>query len=296
VSGEYTFTGVKLGDVPALRGVLEAKGSFHGNLGGIEAETDGDVPDFAIGHGRARRLTGAARGAVNALNGDVTLHAVDLHTGSTDVHAEGTISGKPKATDLDISVKRGRAEDILQPFMHDPAPITGPVQLHSKARLTPAQEGKTFFQRLTMEGRFDIPAEKITNLQTAKSLTAFSERAQGGHEAATGVSDDEPQAISSLVGDVTIRNGIAHAKRLTFQLQGAEAHLTGDFDLRNQNVKMTGDLRMQADVSHVATGFTSMLLKPFAPFFRRKHAGAVVPIAVTGAPHQYKVRQNVISH
>lgn len=147
-----------------------------------------------------------------------------------------------------------------------------------------------------MDGSFDIPAEKITNPQTAKSLTAFSERAQGGHQPATDVSEDEPQAISSLMGDVTIRNGIAHAKQLTFELPGAVAHLAGDFDLRNQNVKMTGDLRMQADVSHVATGFKSMLLKPFAPFFRKKHAGAVVPIAVTGAPHQYKVSQNVISH
>jgi hypothetical protein len=180
--------------------------------------------------------------------------------------------------------------------MHSRAPITGPVQLHAKATLAPAEEGKTFFQRLTMDGSFDIPAEKITNPQTAKSLTAFSERAQGGHQPATDVSADQPQTISSLMGDVTIRNGIAHAKRLTFELPGAVAHLAGDFDLRNQNVKMTGDLRMQADVSHVATGFKSMLLKPFAPFFRKKHAGAVVPIAVTGAPHQYKVSQNVISH
>jgi hypothetical protein len=296
VSGDYTFTGVKLQDVHGLRGLLKAKGSFHGNLGGIEAETDGDVPDFAIGHGQPRRLTGSARGAVNVLNGDVTLHAVDLHTGRTDIHAEGTIAGKPKATDLDITVRRGRAEDILQPFMHDRAPIAGPVQLHTKARLAPAEEGKTFFQRLTMDGRFDIPAEKITNKQTAKSVTAFSERAQGGREPAQDVGDDQPQAISSLVGDVIIRNGIAHAKALTFELPGAVAYLSGDFDLRSQNVKMTGDLRMQADVSHVATGFKSVLLKPFAPFFRKKHAGAVVPIAVSGAPRQYKVSQNVIKH
>jgi hypothetical protein len=296
VSGDYAFTGVKLEDIPGLRGVLEAKGSFHGNLGGIEAETNGDVPDFAIGHGQARRLTGTARGAVDALNGNVMLHTVDLHTGRTDVHAEGTIAGKPKTTDLNITVRRGRAEDILQPFMHDRAPITGPVQLHTKARLAPAEEGRTFFQRLTMDGRFDIPAEKVTNPQTAKSMTAFSERAQGGREPAQDVGDDQPQAISSLVGDVIIRNGIAHAKALTFELPGAVSHLSGDFDLRNQNVKMTGDLQMQADVSHAATGFKSVLLKPFVAFFRKKHAGAVVPIAVSGAPHRYKVSQNVIKH
>jgi hypothetical protein len=53
---------------------------------------------------------------------------------------------------------------------------------------------------------------------------------------------------------------------------------------------------MQADVSHVATGFKSVLLKPFAPFFRKKPAGAVVPIVVSGAPHAYKVSQNVLKH
>ena len=296
VSGEYAFTGVKLADVSGLRGVLEAKGSFHGNLGGIEAETDGDVPDFAIGHGQARRLTGRARGAVDALNGSVTFHSVDLQTGRTDVHSEGTIDGKPKTTVLDITVRRGRAEDILQPFMHDRAPITGPVQLHATARLAPAEEGKTFLQRLTMNGRFDIPAEKITKPETAKSMTAFSERAQGGHEPAQDVGDDQPQPLSTLVGDVIIRNGVAHAKALTFELPGAVAHLSGDFDLRNQNVKMTGDLRMQADVSHIGTGFKSILLKPLSPFFRKKRAGAVVPIAVTGAPHAYKVSQNIMKH
>ena len=296
VSGDYTFTGVKLEDVHGLHGVLEAKGSFHGNLGGIEAEMDGSVPDFAINRGQPRRLAGTAHGAVDALNGDVKLHSVDLHTGRTDVHAEGTIAGRPKTTDLDISVRHGWAEDILQPFMHDRAPIKGPVQLHAKARLSPAEEQRKFLQRLTMDGRFDIPEERITNPNTAKSMTAFSERAQGGHEPAQDVGDDQPQAISSLAGDVIIRNGIVHAKALTFELPGAVAQLSGDFDLRNQNVKMAGELRMQADVSHAATGFKSVMLKPFAPFFRRKHAGAAVPIAVSGAPHAYKVSQNVLKH
>ena len=160
--------------------------------------------------------------------------------------------------------------------------------------MAPSGPGKTFFQRLTMQGRFDIPRERITNPQTAKSLTAFSERAQGGHESTQDVSSDQPQAMSSLVGDVVVRDGVAHAKALTFVLPGAIARLSGDFDLRNQNVRMSGDLRMEADVSHVTTGFKSVLLKPFAPFFRKKHGGSVVPIRITGAPHRYKVAQNVL--
>jgi hypothetical protein len=50
---------------------------------------------------------------------------------------------------------------------------------------------------------------------------------------------------------------------------------------------------MDTDISHTATGFKSFLLKPLAPFFRKKHAGAVVPIAVTGTPGHYGVSQNI---
>lgn len=294
VNGTYTFTGVKLADVHGLRGMLQANGKFQGNFGGIEADMTANVPDFAVGNGQRRLVHGSAKGAVNALNGDVLLHAVDLQTGHTNVHAEGAISGEPKRTALQISVQRGRAEDILQPFMRTRAPIAGPVALHTSATLAPAGKGKSFFERLTMAGGFDIPKEALTNPQVARSLSAFSERAQGGREKPQDVPDDDVQTTSSLIGDVVIRNGVAHARDLIFQLPGAVARLSGDFDLRNQRADLKGNLQMQADVSHVTTGFKSVLLKPFAPFFRKKQAGASVPIRVTGMPNHYKVGQNII--
>lgn len=53
---------------------------------------------------------------------------------------------------------------------------------------------------------------------------------------------------------------------------------------------------MQSDVSHVTTGFKSLLLKPLVPFLKSKDAGAVVPIAITGSPQHYRIGQNVIPH
>jgi len=50
---------------------------------------------------------------------------------------------------------------------------------------------------------------------------------------------------------------------------------------------------MDTDISHTATGFKSFLLKPLAPFFKKKNAGAVIPIAVTGLPGHYQVSQNI---
>jgi len=73
-------------------------------------------------------------------------------------------------------------------------------------------------------------------------------------------------------------------------------NLAGTFNLRGGGVHMLGDLHMQSDISHVTTGFKSILLKPLSPFFRKGHAGAVVPIAITGSPHHYKVSQNLLHH
>jgi hypothetical protein len=102
-------------------------------------------------------------------------------------------------------------------------------------------------------------------------------------------SNPDADALSSLEGLVSIRNGIAASQDLKFLVAGAQAHLQGSFNLNNKDVHLTGDMAMQADISHATTGFKSFLLKPLAPFLRKKNAGAVVPIAVTGRPGHYKV-------
>ena len=101
-------------------------------------------------------------------------------------------------------------------------------------------------------------------------------------------------AISSLQGQVSVRNGIVSTQRLTFQVPGATADMHGTFAFHTGAAHLTGQLRMDSDLSHAATGFKSVLLKPLAPFFKKKNAGAAVPIAVTGVPNNYQVTQNVL--
>ena len=139
-----------------------------------------------------------------------------------------------------------------------------------------------------------MPGERFTDPGNENNLTAFSERAQG-----KSANRDSPPAagvLSNVTATVSIRNGVAHMSPLTFQVPGAVVRLKGTFDLQSQDVHMSGDLRMHSDISHVTTGFKSLLLKPLAPFFKKKNAGAVVAIAVTGSPQHYKVSQNIIPH
>ena len=64
-------------------------------------------------------------------------------------------------------------------------------------------------------------------------------------------------------------------------LTGATVQLAGTYGLRDEKLDFHGQLRLQAKLSDVTTGFKSLLLKPFDSFFRRNGA-TVLPIKVTG--------------
>ncbi len=293
VSGQFLFDRVNLHDVGNIHGILASSGKFYGTLGALQAEGSSDTPNFSVDDGNPTPVKGHVHCTVNALNGDTIFHSMEVRIGRTMVFARGaTVGSQGKSTNLDISVKGGRAEDVMRPFLHHDVPIIGPVSLHAHAYLAPSSAGG-FFHRLQVDGAFDVPAERVTNRETEKSLSDFSLRAQGKdvpeaqkdkQQAAT-----EEDALSSISGPASIREEIVTTRGLSFKVPGAEADLQGTFAIHTCAVHLNGDLKMQSDISHTATGFKSLLLKPLAPFFRKKNAGAVVPIAVTGTPGSYKV-------
>jgi len=296
-SGQFTFTGVQLHDVGNIRGTLSASGQFGGRLDNLMADATSTTPDFAVDDARATRVDGQIRCTINALNGSVSYQSIDARTGATTVHISGATEGSPKATNLDIDLSRGRVQDVLQPFLHVAPPITGSVSLHAKVLLAPFTGGDSFLQRLHVDGAFDIPAERLTDPQTEKSLSAFSDRAQGKQQpadaSADSASDDTTDAVSSVEGPATIRNAIVTTHGLTFNVAGAHATLDGTFNLHTSAANLTGNLAMDATISHATTGFKSFLLKPLSPFFKQKKAGAVIPIAITGTPGHYRLGQNI---
>jgi AsmA-like C-terminal region len=176
-------------------------------------------------------------------------------------------------------------------------PITGSVWLKSHAYVGPPGDG--FMERLRMTGVLNVPAERLSDRDDEKSLSAFSERAQGNRKPNTGVApDNKPMdvtkdALSSVRGAVRLENGVVSTSRVTFKVPGAEATMAGTFRFDGEVAHLTGNLKMDTDISHTTTGFKSFLLKPLAPFFKKKNAGAVVPIAVTGTPGHYQITQDI---
>lgn len=64
--------------------------------------------------------------------------------------------------------------------------------------------------------------------------------------------------------------------------------MQGTYDLSAQKVDVHGNLWTDATVSKNTSGIASVLLKPVDPLFRRKHAGAMAAVSMTGdigAPH-----------
>ncbi len=295
VSGRFSYMQVRLDDIGKLHGTLSAEGRFSGTLDAIEAEATTRTPDFSVGKGRPVPVDGKAQGTVNGLNGDVVLHRVELRTGTTLVKAGGSVRGSPKAADFDLDVEKGRAEDLLGPFLKNKPPITGVVWVRSHAHVDPGGHGAKFLERLHMDGFFRVPAERITNPKMERSLTAFSERAQGGTESVQDVSPNPAtDVLSSVEGRARMDDGVLLTRHLRFAVPGATADLGGTYSLRTGAAHLVGHLSMEADVSHLTTGWKSLLLKPLAPFFRKKAAGAMLPVAITGTPGHYKVGQDLL--
>lgn len=290
VSGEFTFTNIRLQSVGDLRGTMSSLGRFQGHLDAIEAQGTSNTPDFAVSDGHPTPVDGEVRCTVNGINGDVVFHEIQVRSGDTTVRATGATKGHHKVTDLDIRVDHGRAQDLLRPFLHRPVPITGPATLQAHAHLLPEGQGTHFLQRLQLVGSFSVPAEKMTDPKLEMSISDFSDRARDRD-----IPKDKvvPDALASLAGPADVRNGVVSSQHLVFRLQGVEADLHGTFNLHSSAVHLTGNLRMQSDISHTTSGFKAILLKPLAPFFHHKHAGAVVPIAITGTPGHYHIDQNL---
>ena len=292
--GDFTFAPVDLGTIGELHGTLQAVGRFSGRLSDIQVQAQANTPDFSVSNGTPVPVNGQMRCTLNGLNGNIVFNSVNAKIRETPVEAQGTVMGSPRHTDVDLTVRRGRVQDLLQPFLQDEPPIAGVVRLKAHAHLDPDGHGVTFFHRLHVEGRFSVPTERVTNPSLEQKLTSFSERAQGGKESMEPMDEAGVDVLSSVAGAVKIEDGVASTQELTFEMPGAGAKMKGRYDFRDGATHLDGNLWMKTDVSHTETGFKSVLLKPLAPFFKKKKAGAVVPIAVTGKTGHYQVSSNLL--
>lgn len=284
VSGSYTFEHANLGVFHAIAGTLFSKGTFQGVLDHIDVRGQTDTPDFEVTRSKhALRLRSEFHAFVNGMNGDTLLDAVDAHFGRTTVVSHGTVTGKPgqkgKIILQEMTVSDGRIQDLLRMFLKsNPPPLTGVISLTATALIPP--EHRRFIEKLILQGDFGIGGGRFTNPKTQVNVEKLSERARGDKD-----DDDNPESvISNLKGHVALRNGIATLSNISFSVPGAFANLAGTYNLLNEEVNLSGTLRMDVKPSQATKGFKSVVLKVLDPLFKdkKRNMGSVIPVKITG--------------
>jgi len=279
VSGNYTFQNADLGMFRGIAGMLSSHGKFQGTLEHIGVQGTAEIPDFEVtSSGHSVQLETRFDALVNAKNGDVMLQQVDSNFNKTTVISTGNVVGtsgdKGKTATLDMQVSSGRIQDLLRMFVKsDEAPMSGKVDLRARATIPPGIA--PFLKKVELLGDFGVGAGsfKTKTQQHVNELSAAS----------TGKNDDNPATVlSDLNGHVVLRQGIATFSNLSFGVPGAFAEMHGTYNLLTKGIDLHGILKMDSDLSKLAHGVKSLLLKVMDPFFTKKAGGSVVPFKITG--------------
>ena len=284
LSGDSSFRNADIAVYRGVAGILSSDNHFNGPLQRIEARGDIDIPDFSVIRSKhSVHVNSAFHAFIDGTNGDVHLEHVAARFLKTAVTAEGNIAGTPgqhgKTAQIDLFVTNGRIQDVLRLFVNETSsPLNGVTSF--RAHFTWPPGDAPFLQKIRLTGDFGIAGGQFTKSSTQADVADLSDRARGEKP------EDNPQdpddVVSNLSGHVDLRHAVANLSDISFEVPGASATMHGTFNLENHKVDLHGTLKTEAEFSHMTTGFKSVLLKPFNVFFKKKHAGAVVPAHLIG--------------
>jgi hypothetical protein len=287
VSGTYSLQRGDLGVFKSIGGMVSSRGEFSGTLDCLSVAGNTDTSDFEVtASGHPFHITTQFRGSVDLKTGDVTLPMLKAKLGATDLTADAAITGYPKTVALNVTEGRGQIQDLLLLFSNARrSPVTGPITFQTKIILPP--EHRPFKERVQLTGTFSSDPVKFTSSDTQKDIDQLSERAEGkkDKQKESDQNSDEDgfeRVLTKLTGQVHIAEGVANFSRISFSVPGANGNMNGTYSLVNKRVNLHGQMRMMATVSEATTGKKSFFLKVLDPFFKKKHAGAQVPITMTG--------------
>lgn len=279
LSGDYAFDHADLSVYGGIAGTLASRGKFSGAFKHIEVSGTTDVPDFEVRSGGHKvKLDTKFEAYVDAMHGDTFLTKVEAHAGRTYLLAKGSVAGskgrKGKFTELEISTRRGRIEDILGLFVKERSPMSGPLLLRTHAEIPPGEE--RFLKKVRLDGGFGVDAGNFSKEETQQDVDKLSAGARGEKM------DDPETVLTELNGRVVLSQGRAEFSDLRFAVPGVKARMKGTYDILNHKIDLHGRMRVDSKISKTQTGFKSLLLKIMDPIFKKKKKGEVVPVHILG--------------
>lgn len=290
VKGKYSFTNADLSTINGIGGILSSTGDYAGTLGNIVVDGSTDTPNFRISiSGHSVPMHTDFHAIVDGTSGDTYLEPVKAQILHSSLVAKGSVlrvkDPNGHRVVLDVDVEPARIDELLKLGVRtDPPVMTGAAELKTKFDLSPGEAQVA--DRLRLAGTFHISAAHFTNEKLQSKVDALSIRSQGRpKEAKDGVPDD---VLSEMNGTFKLSDGLLSFRKLHYEVPGTKVDMTGKYSLDGNEFEFHGKARMDAKLSHMVTGWKSVLLKPVDPFFSKHGAGTEVPVKVTGtksAPH-----------
>jgi hypothetical protein len=280
----YTFKNADLGVFKGIGGILSSRGKFGGVLEQIGIQGETETPDFkvAVG-GHPVDLKTLFDATVDGTNGNTLLHPVRAIFLHSTIVCNGEVvkhdGEKGRTIALDLSIDRGRIEDLLRlAVKSERPPLIGSVNLRTEFELPSGEEDIT--RRLKLTGTFGVYKAVFTDPDVNAKVETLSRKGIGKPK-----DEDAGSGISNLKGHFALGGGIATFRNLTFEVPGADVQLDGTYALADEKLDFHGTLKLQAKLSQTMTGVKSFLLKAVDPFFRKGDV-TVLPIKIIGTRSQ----------
>ena len=294
VSGDYSLTRADMSVFKGLAGMLHSTGTFQGELQAIEVNGQASIPDFQVETGKhPMPLETSFRALVNGTNGNTYLERVAAKLGRSSITASGEVAGKKgdpgKTIRLEVESNDSRLEDFIQLVVSGKqAPMQGRLAFRTRMELPP--DDRSVLDSLKLAGTFNIRQGRFLSDAVQDKVDELSRRGQGQPKNA-----EIDNVLSGFSGRYTLRDGQLNVSRLQFGVQGADVVLAGSYGLRGERLDFTGELRLDATISQTTTGFKSLLLRAVDPFFKKRGAGAVLPIRISGSVGQPEFKLNLFA-
>jgi hypothetical protein len=279
ITGSFHFE-ADLGTIDGIGGELQAEGSFNGPLERIETEGRTKTKDFHLSTGGATfPLLVNYKAVVDGTNGDTILESVEADLGKSHISARGALvkqaNPKGRRITLNTRTRHGRIEDFIRLTTRvKSSPMRGDVDVDARLDIPPGK-GEVL-DRMDLAGTF-VLARTIFTESIQDRIDELSRRGQG-RPTDEGVDD----VASNMRGGFQMSNGRLIVKSMTFQVEGAQVRLAGNYDVKRELLNFGGELRLRARASQTQTGWRSFFLKLFDPLLSRDGAGTVLPITITG--------------
>jgi hypothetical protein len=286
LKGGYNYENADLGVFNGIAGTLSSTGTFDGTLSRLRARGTAAIPNFRLKMtGTPVPLTTSFEVLVDGTNGNTVLEPVRARLGHTSFTTTGAVikhqDQERRTVDLKVAMPDGDLNDLLRLAMKGPPFMEGRIALNTSIRIPPFS-GRVK-QKLILDGNFSVRNGKFLRSTIQSQLDALSRHGQGQPQ-----NQEIDQVLSAMKGSFRLENQVMTFRSLLFGVPGADVNLAGAYDMGGDTLDFHGDLKLQARVSQMVTGWKKWVLKPIDPLFSRNGAGTFLRIKVEGNAHQPK--------